>query len=511
MVTLASATHFHDIANHNGLITIKLKTVKIRTGFHRIIYNLDLNEIKSNIQYIGNLSINLNVTDHLIDTFHYKLKSAYRKIDRILPRRSKRGLINALGKVVKFVAGNPDNDDLEIINKNFETIESKTNNLIANQAQQIKINRLLEITTNRVTNALMKIEEKLRLDTTTFKKDIELINLMFNLDIIIKTLENIEDQLTFSKLNIVNKDILTVKDKEDILQFLKQQDIKITYEDEMFEFIKSISIIKNNIVIFIIKIPIVEHDDYDLLQLESTDINGSSIATEIQYVAKSKTAIYKQAQQCTICDNFSKLSDGCIYSILTNQDAQCPMVKQKHQTVFKEIHPGMIFVNSNKGVFLTDSCGDSRILTTPTIIETGNCTVTILNQTFSDSLSRAKVIEISTPIFGKKLTITRNETTLEDINEIHLNNILQLESIKLRLSFTEALGYVFLVIIMVFFLSTFCIYRFKHRHRGQINIKGQNNIKETITPTTGSSTNNKINLHPLPRFLHEEKKSTEDA
>lgn len=502
------------------MITIKLNTVKIRNSYQRIIYNVDLNEIKANIRHIGNLSVDLNVTDHLMDTFHYKLKSAYGKIDRLLPRRSKRGLINALGSIVKFVAGNPDNDDLEIINKNFETIESKTNKLITNQAQQIKINRLLEITSNRVTNALIKIEEKIRSDTTTFKKDLELINLMLNLDIIIKTLENIEDQLTFSKSNIVNKDILTLKDRENIIQLFKQQNIKIAYEDEIFEFVKCISIIRENIVIFMIKVPIVEQEDYDFLQLESTDINGSSIATEIQYVAKSKTAIYKQAQKCTICDNSNKLSDGCIYNILTNQDAQCPMVKRRQQTDFKEIHPGMIFVNSNKGVLITDSCGDSRILTTPTIIETGNCTVTILNQTFSDNFSRAKTIEVSTPIFGKKLTTTKSKTSLEDIHEIHLNNILQLEKLKLRLSFTEALGSVFLV-ITVFLLSTFCIYRFKYRHRGQINIKDQDNIEKITTPIdissvtataeeTGSSAN-KISLYPLPRFLHEKKKSTEDA
>lgn len=105
---------------------------------------MDLEDVQSNLLYIENVSNLLNLTDHLADTFLYKLNIAKNKLNSLYPKRHKRGLINALGTVIKFVAGNPDNEDLELVQHNLENIESTENRIISNQDRQIKINNSLQ-------------------------------------------------------------------------------------------------------------------------------------------------------------------------------------------------------------------------------------------------------------------------------------------------------------------------------------------------------------------------------
>lgn len=53
----------HDVSTKNGLLTIKLDTVRIRVGYERLIHKIDLNDIRQNIDYIENLATKLNITD----------------------------------------------------------------------------------------------------------------------------------------------------------------------------------------------------------------------------------------------------------------------------------------------------------------------------------------------------------------------------------------------------------------------------------------------------------------
>lgn len=53
----------HDVSTKNGLLTIKLDTVRIRVGYERLIHIIDLNDIRQHIDYIENLATKLNITD----------------------------------------------------------------------------------------------------------------------------------------------------------------------------------------------------------------------------------------------------------------------------------------------------------------------------------------------------------------------------------------------------------------------------------------------------------------
>lgn len=161
LIHLTSATFYHDVSTNNGLLTIKLDTVRIKVGYERMMHKVNLEEIKQNILYIENLANNLNVTDHLEQTIQFKLKKAHEKLTGFYPKRAKRGLINALGSAIKFIAGNPDQEDLDLINQNLETLEINSNKIISNQIKQIKINNVLQTTINKVSKTLRSIKEQI--------------------------------------------------------------------------------------------------------------------------------------------------------------------------------------------------------------------------------------------------------------------------------------------------------------------------------------------------------------
>ncbi|XP_065087120.1 uncharacterized protein LOC135708876, partial [Ochlerotatus camptorhynchus] len=383
------------------------------------------------------------IRNHLTDTFLYKLKITKNKLNSLYPRRHKRGLINALGSVIKFVAGNPDQDDIELIQHNLGNIQFAENHIIKNQNKQIKINNELQKTVNKVSITVAKIVKQLRTNSGNIRKDVEEINLILNLDIIIQTLEDIEEQFIFSKSNILNKNILSSADKDYIIEFFKNQGIKLHFEDQIFKFVNCIAILKDDHV---------ENEEYDLIQLETTNINRRRINLDTQYVAKYKKFIYKQSDKCVLCDNTHKLNDGFVYNILTNQAATCNMSKDNNQIIIRDITPGIILLDSRRGVHVLDSCGDDRIIEAPTIIETENCTVKILNQTFLQNFQTTSSPEFSTPIFGKQKKPNNHPPSMEEIHQVNLENLEELTRIRLQLFKSQTIGGFAIASITIFLL-----------------------------------------------------------
>lgn len=463
---------YQDVSNSNGLIAFKINRVKIRRGYERIIHKIDLNDIKNNIIYIGNLANKTNLTTHLSSTLDHKLKLAHTKINNLLPRRTRRGLINALGAAIKFIAGNPDSEDLLLINQDFEKQRIIINKIISNEFKQIKINNLFEHQLNKVSETLRDIKESIQ----TTKNELNIVNLIFNVDMIIKMLEDLEEQIVLSKANLLNKNILSSREKEYIWSFLNQQKLRLTYEDEIFTHVSSIVAIKENYFIIIAKIPIVEDKDFELLRLEPIGRNGTRIDTEIKYVARNRNRIYKQSSQCTICEETSLVNDECIFNILNNLRAKCSFTKQSEHPQIKEITSGVILVNTVSGIQILDSCGDSRIITTPTIVETENCTIKIENNTFTSKYKMIEQIQFITPIFGKVIEAKPQKPDLEDLHTISISNLDELHKIKLHLYNTQTVGGSILTLIIAIAILLFCLHRYFSTRKAHKNILRQTTI-----------------------------------
>ncbi|XP_055617587.1 uncharacterized protein LOC129762971 [Toxorhynchites rutilus septentrionalis] len=488
IIPLTSATFYHDVSTNNGLLTLKLDSVKIKLGYDRIIHKINLDEIGQNINYIEKLANNLNVTDHLQQTIQFKIKKAYEKLTGFYPKRAKRGLINALGNVIKFIAGNPDQEDLDLINQNLEMLETNSNKIIDNQIKQVKINNVLQATINKVSKTIRSIKEHVQSQDTIIRKDLELINLILNTDILIKTLEDLKKQIAFSKSNSLNKNILSMAEKDYILKFLESQHIAIKFEDEIYKFVRSVVSLQNNHIIIIVKLPIIEPNEYSLMQLEPVNVNGTRIDTNIRYVAKYQQSLYEQSERCFICDNNLPVNDGCISNILTNQKAKCPMHKQPERPIIKEISVGTILIDTNKAVYILDSCGESQIISAPTIIETCNCTVTVQNVTFRSNSKTINKSEYLTPIFGKEIETIKQKPDIEEIHQMNIENLEEIQRLKLHMISSQTLGGLAIASTILSIVIILCIHRYKSQTRSQ----PQQDKKEDIV--TSQITNKKFDI-----------------
>lgn len=111
--------------------------------------------------------------------------------------------MNALGTAIKFVAGNPDNDDLEILQQSLGVLQTQENKLVNNQGRQIQINKLFQNKLNNVTNSIRKISSKISSEHNTvqgMRSGLEFVNHIWNIDRIIHILEDIEEQIDISKI-----------------------------------------------------------------------------------------------------------------------------------------------------------------------------------------------------------------------------------------------------------------------------------------------------------------------
>ena len=103
-----------------------INTTRIILGYENLVRNsqeIKFNPVISSFVFSSRSKLDFNI------------KRIREQLDKIDYSRSKRGLINGLGSLVKFVSGNLDDNDLQIINRNLERLHQN------NKIEMEKINQ----------------------------------------------------------------------------------------------------------------------------------------------------------------------------------------------------------------------------------------------------------------------------------------------------------------------------------------------------------------------------------
>lgn len=277
-----------NLESNPGIIPLKLGTAKITKYTHTLIHYYDLNPIITEINRLQSQSTNLKnliIEDkyYSIETSNYLkiLTFAEEKVENklleILPQRQrvKRGLINGLGSIFKSITGNLDATDderYENLIRELQQNQIKLASNIKNQnslsidlidkfnktIQQISHNeKLLEMRINQVSDRMLHKE------TTLFIKDI-MNQIITMYEMINSILQDIENSISFLKLQIMHPSIIKTKDLFNELKRLRKQIKKNQFPfeltlDNILLFEKIIKIdgyILNNKITYILYIPI---------------------------------------------------------------------------------------------------------------------------------------------------------------------------------------------------------------------------------------------------------------
>ncbi|XP_073820678.1 uncharacterized protein, partial [Musca autumnalis] len=286
------------INENNGFVEIKTGDVEIVNETCTLLHIINIREVEG---ILNNISMNiesLNLhSDNVLQNEIYLIRS---KLKTLLPseRRIKRGLINAGGKLAKWLFGTMDDEDRQQVFDHLAIIDQNTHNTIKNVNKQIiindSLNRSLEHLKIAVENDRKEIE-------SSFKELKEInnnfLNKLFYLDQLskLKTLEHkidqIQDNIVSAKNNFVHPSIFTSQEIVKFnIDFYKLKTLKvgiITCTDESLVIAISIpdSFIKTELKIIV---PIPNNNKIEIDSDEETIVNISGIAYKYEENVKVK-------------------------------------------------------------------------------------------------------------------------------------------------------------------------------------------------------------------------------
>lgn len=344
---------------------------------------------------------------------------------RLKPRRQTRSL-NFIGSAWKWIAGNPDHDD-------FEIIEDKINNALRNNNKQVIINKVTIQRINEITKVTNNLIELLKINNNSL---IDLAtNLKYKLEIIKEEVTNVEYAVQWAKAGLINSFILSNTEINITKEIFERSKIPYVNLDEALEFAAAKIASNDTTLIYIVSIPTTKVETCKVNLIKA--VKRKEIINKIHFekVLICEKTIYGIKKECktvndlTICNDKQILdisNDNCIYNLLKSKIPACMKINNRHLPNVEEISPGILFLNQFNNTISVNN--DKLKLFGSFVIKYHNLTIEIDNKKYIN-----KEISTSNPlpaIVQPNSLINNYEEllTLEMMKELHVNNT---ENIKL--------------------------------------------------------------------------------
>lgn len=476
----------------NGFFLEPLGPVRLLNHYHNFLFYTNITKIEINYrQLLANVIILEHKihTDIIANNLYNHLQNKCNKIEELLEkinhRIHKRGLINVIGKGIKFITGNPDNDDLEIINQNLQALFTNQKNTIA------KINSLTSFA-NHLTQKYNTNLNSLAQDINETRETLEKIIKMSDIHIIIQahlyqasdfieTLKILERTISLSWNNIPNLEIINLSELLSIQQHLQeiynsQQLFQLDYVHpfKILEFSQLISIGTEQTVTFLLKIPILESSAVQYSRIYPIPNKDNLILVPPgRYALTTNESQFWTNEECPtientmLCKKKSLLAHHC--SMRNVEQCHFAKVINNYQTS-QQLKNHQILVILDNELEILEDCHNrpNRHLIKTTSIVSSQCRLIIQDTTYEDSMP---IFEIPVP---KISTRVLNATFKVKFRPAHLN---QLDDLQAELREIEAtpvhlhplahmMHWTFTIIIAIFIIAIiFASIKFRTRLR----------------------------------------------
>lgn len=278
-----------------GLLPFKLGPTRLTTHYHTFLQYIDLNKIEHDIIILkGQLQ---DFEDRLTnDTFAlYELQINYlvNKTDKILdhlnslePSRTKRGLLDGLGSIVKSITGNLDYQDAIRYNDAIKILEINQNKLATELNNRVSLNSDWMSEQSHIINQIVDNQNKINFtlqlmlnnnaykerDLIKYGKFAQLLAIISeNTDDLLDELKRIDNILAFTRTMTTHHSMLSLGVLRKMLDRLRSiysidQVIDLELRD-YFNIIKSGSYFVRKQIVIVFRLPIVSSSTYDLYRL----------------------------------------------------------------------------------------------------------------------------------------------------------------------------------------------------------------------------------------------------
>lgn len=366
--------------SNSQIIAINRGRGKIQDGSFKLIHVI---ELENHQNFINRMHTILNqeiTTIHpLYPYLNHELTVLQTLLDGLKPKRNKRSL-NFIGTAWKWIAGNPDHED-------FEIIKSKTNDVLENNNRQVIINQLYNDRINNITKMANEITNAIHKENRL--TDQLALNIQYKLRLMKEEIINIKYAIHWAKAGVINSLILSDSEIKLAIQTIEKENLPYSTPEEALDF-ANIKIISNQLcLLYIIYIPITTIELYDRLLLKAVKKNQKIIEIEHEHILRNHNKVYGITSNCktinslSICDQKNVLdisNTPCVPNLLNSRPPKCHQTNSQHIQSVEEISEGLILLNQyNEEIVINN---ETQKLNGTYLIKFSNASIIIGNMKF---------------------------------------------------------------------------------------------------------------------------------
>lgn len=446
------------VYNDNGFAVITLREKPLVDHYVKFLHFINLDEYVNLTNLIENNieALNSSSDDSGYILLKRELLSLKDNIKSLTPRaRRKRGLVNIIGKSLKFLTGTMDNDDATEIYDHLENLNINSKQMTSQINKQVKINNELIGSIEKIKNHINIEQSKLNYILRNIsKKANEIVTLsnklkyLFQIHIDIMTLdkqiEKIKENIMMSSLEVLAHDILTNSE-------IQAYNITV----DILPYIRSGVLMNGNTIIFTIFVPIFNGENYiTAIVTPVPNLKHEQLSFNNEKIIILKNMVYTFQENLFLRKNLKEHPNNCFKNLFQETNI-CNVIINSERSI-EEIETGIIITRNLEATRVQQNCINQNImLKGNNLLKFTNCKIRIGDYQFSNDLEEFResvILPVANVNFTKKI----NNITLETI---HLENINNRETIKyIEFKFKNT-GYtmgittiVIIVVILIVFL-----------------------------------------------------------
>lgn len=343
-----------------GFLPFKLGTCKIILSNHIFLHYIEISKLEKQIEQLVNISLYTGsiLKDASKSLYHTTLKDLFSHVEYLIAeinskyynlipqRRFKRGLFNAVGTLSKWLFGIQDAEDGKILNKAINQLKDKQNNLGDLLNTQIALSQHLINNYNKTLttlsgnqNIILQYIGNLHKTINDARSDIywyvsarnTIDQIIMNANAIINFLDNLENAVIFSKLNVLHPDIVSLANFEILLKNLsaiypQEKIIQLNDIHSYYSFVHTQVHFTDNRIIFAIYFPITHPDLFEYYHIYPIPTRNQTIIIPPKpYLALAQNEHQYQDNKCKLIEETyichheemrSNQNDDCIIELI---------------------------------------------------------------------------------------------------------------------------------------------------------------------------------------------------
>lgn len=523
------------------ILPFRLGESKILSTKHTFIHYVELapltNQLNSIEQYF--IIINNTINNHNVPNYIYKtalisllthtnhlIDITKVKLNNLTPHlRTKRGLLNIIGKASKWLFGTLDADDATKYDEALRILQDNQNSVIQQNKLQVSLTKNLIDSYNKTITTLdhnqRHIElrlEYLQKNTKTLSDEVSsfvyaqnvLDQIILNCQNVIRFADNIENAIMFAKLNVLHNSVIPLVELKNMIDNL----IKIYGEDKIPKFKNDLSYyqiaslqvsFQNNKIIFAVHLPILSSENYDYFHLYPVPKNNLTIVPELPYLILGTEKYQYQETECPVvediymCPNrIEPIEDDCVINLIrkaADDHCQTTPIHMKYPLSEQISNQYVLIVPTSNSITIQKDCSSNGYITIhePTLIKLPkNCSIQIGHLLYTSheemvqgepfilpeivTASQKPKNQLNKPLHLKHINLDAIVALQNQAESLQVQEFPQTISTMTHVSLSLALG---TFIIIASAAALYYIWRRRHRPQRQQKLSTKSPAPET--------------------------------